>query len=348
MTASPMTRTLHLFALSLALSLAVVALPGCGKSLKLKGARAALTRVESTVTTTSSGTVEAEQQAILGFGGAGRVQRIRVRAGDVVRKGQVLAELENADLLRIRQDTEHEVTRAQELFTSGLMSRVALDDARRAFEIARMNLERSLIRAPFDGLISEMNLKLGETAQPGGTSLLPGAAAAPLRIIDQKERLIKGSIDELDLGRIRPGAPARIRILAARPEPFTAKVVRVVPFVSTIKEQDRTSQVEFRLTETPPSLLPAGASADIEVIVEQREKVLAVPARTILGLGERRYAFVLEEGRLKRRDVKLGLGNFERREILSGIREGDTVVFPPDDAELKDGARAEIEIQAWP
>jgi HlyD family secretion protein len=235
------------------------------------------------------------------------------------------------------------VTRAKELFASGLMARVALDDAQRALEIARMNQERSIIRAPFDGLVTEMNLKLGEAAQ-----ISPTGANAPIRLIDQKDRIIKGSIDELDLSRIRLGASARIKILASRPEPYKAEVVRVVPFVSTIKEQDRTSQVEFRLLEKPAQLLPAGASADIEVIVEAKDGMLAIPARTVLGLGDKRYVYVFNDGRLRKQDIRIGLGNFERREIVSGLQKGDTVVFPPDDAELREGSRAEVEMTPWP
>jgi len=331
----------------LLLLILIVALPmassGCGKPIKLKGAKASLTRVESTVTTTSAGTVEAEQQAILSFAGQGRVSRILTKVGKTARKGEALAELENTDLARIRQDAEREVTRAKELFASGLMARVALDDAQRALEIARMNQERSIIRAPFDGLVTEMNLKLGEAAQ-----ISPTGANAPIRLIDQKDRIIKGSIDELDLSRIRLGASARIKILASRPEPYKAEVVRVVPFVSTIKEQDRTSQVEFRLLEKPAQLLPAGASADIEVIVEAKDGMLAIPARTVLGLGDKRYVYVFNDGRLRKQDIRIGLGNFERREIVSGLQKGDTVVFPPDDAELREGSRAEVEMTPWP
>ncbi|MGZ3699505.1 MAG: biotin/lipoyl-binding protein, partial [Bdellovibrionota bacterium] len=74
--------------------LSIPMLTGCKKAPILKAAKATKTHVETTITTTSSGTVDAEQQAALGFTAAGRVSKILVRVGDHVRPGQVLATLD--------------------------------------------------------------------------------------------------------------------------------------------------------------------------------------------------------------------------------------------------------------
>src|SRR5207245_130932 len=74
---------------------------GCSAGIAVRVVEATRARVESTVTTTSSGTVEAEQEAVLSFGLAGRVSSIAVAAGDQVHQGQVLAEIENRDLKTI-------------------------------------------------------------------------------------------------------------------------------------------------------------------------------------------------------------------------------------------------------
>lgn len=341
-------------ALRLAFAVALVApsLAGCSKAPTVKAVEARKLPVETTVTTTSSGTVEAEQQAVLGFSAAGRVGRVNVQTGARVRRGQVLAELENSDLATIHRDAQAELGRAKSLFEAGLVARVALDEARKAAEIARANLDKSIIRAPFDGVVTEVNLEVGElsqsiAAQSSGGSSAAAASLAPIRLIDLKPRLVKGNIDEIDLPKVKAGMRARVKINAVRAEPFEARVTRTVPFISTIKEQDRTSQVELRL-EGAAELVPVGASADIEIIVDSRADALAVPTRALVGRGADRVVFRAAGGKAERAPVKVGVGNYDRTEIREGIRAGDTILFPPDDFELKDGAKIQVEKVSWP
>ena len=315
----------------------------CSPGPQLKAIKAAKASVESTITTTSSGTVDADQQAVLGFSVTGRVMRIHVRLGDTVKRGQILAEIENSDLQTIYHQASDDLGRAQELFKDGLVSKVALDDAKKNLDVARVNLDRSVIRAPFDGVITEQNLQIGELTAHDTTS----SAKAPMRIVDQKPRIVKGDIDEIDLARVHVGSPARIKILAARPTPFLATVSRVVPYVSTTKEQDRTSQIELQITEAE-SAIPVGASADVEVITERKDDVLAVPARAVLGTGDQRYVYRFNDGRIEKTSIKTGVGNYDRRQIIEGLSEGDVVVYPSDTVELKDKLKVKTEILPWP
>ncbi|MGK5085493.1 efflux RND transporter periplasmic adaptor subunit [Bdellovibrionota bacterium FG-1] len=334
-----MTTTTLIFSTILLLALST---EGCSKGPKLKGVKATQTMVETTVSTTSSGTVDAEQQAVLGFSTTGRIAKINVRLGSAARKGQVLAELENIDLRSILDDSENELKRSRELFANGLVSKAALDTAKKNNDIARANLDRTLLRAPFDGVVTEMNLELGELAQ---STVSPTKAL--LRLIDMKPRIIKGEIDEVDLAKVKVGDPARVKIQAARPQPFSAKIRRVVPFVSTTKEQDRTSQIELQMAETE-SLIPVGASADVEIITHTKPEALAVPTRAILGTGGQKYLYRFDGKKIHKTVIKLGVGNYERTEILSGVTNGEVVVYPSDDFELKDDMRVQVELLPWP
>ena len=317
-------------------------LTSCGRPLVLKGVKATETRVEATVTTTTSGTIEAEQQAILSFTTTGRVARINVKVGAEVKKNQILAELDNNDLKTIRDDAERESKRGDELFKEGLISRAGLDESKKAFEIARSNYERSVIRAPFDGMISDLNLQIGELSQSAPTT------KAPMQIMDLKPRIIKGEIDEADLGKVKVGSPARVKILAMRrKEPFEAEVTQVVPFVGTTREQDRTSRIELRFKNVT-ELIPVGASADVEIIVNSKEGVTALPTRAVVGSGSKRSVFVWDGARLQKREVQLGLGNYDRTEIVSGIKSGETVALPGEDIELVDGMKAKVDTSPWP
>ncbi len=216
----------------------------CKKAAELKAVKVTKADVESTVTTISSGTVTAEQQAVLAFGVVGRINHISVKLGDIVKRGQILAELENSDLQVGYQQTAKEWERAQKLFAEGLISQVSLDESRRTAEIARANLDKTIIKAPFDGIVTEQNLQLGESSQTGTQ-----VTKNPIRLIDLKPRIVKGDIDEIDLGHVKIGQRGRIRVPASRTEPFTAEVRRVVPYVDTTKDQDRTSQIELTILD---------------------------------------------------------------------------------------------------
>lgn len=321
------------------LVLTIATLVACGPKTKVKAVKATRTRVESTVTTVSSGTVYADLQAALGFNTNGRVTAIHAKLGDRVTKGTVLAELDNADLRAGFDTAESEWKRSEQLFKEGLIARAALDEARRAFEAARSALERSVIRAPFDGLVTEVNLHLGELAQNN--------TKTPLRLVDTKPRIVKGEIDEIDLAKVKEGAPARLKILAVRTEPFKGVVTRVVPFIGTSREQDRSSPIELAFGE-PTENVPVGATTDIEIVVDSKDGALAVPSRSIFGSGAKRHVFAVDGAKSVRREVKLGVGNYERTEILEGLKEGDLVIVPGEDTELADGKRVEAEVAPWP
>lgn len=326
----------------------------CKPALKTKGYHPNFTEVESTVTTTSAGTVDAENQAALGFTAAGRVSAIHINIGSRVKKGKILAQLENTDLRIVFEDSEKELKRARTLLEKGLLSESGFDEIKRASEIAKSNYERTLVRAPFDGVITELNLELGELASSAlGSASLSAAPKAALRIVDENPRVIKGEVDEMDLAKLRPHMPARIRIPAVQSKPFEGEVYRWANFVNSTKDKDRTSTVEFRLKpESVQNLqIPVGASADIEVIIDKKTNVLTLPTRTLVGRASAtgsRSVFILEDGKAKLVPVQVGLGNYDRIEVLSGVDKNATVLVQPDDKELSEGAKVQVEILPWP
>ena len=315
---------------------------GCSATPELKAVKVTVARVESTVTTTSSGTVEARQQAVLGFGIVGRVGQISVRNGDQVKKGQLLAQVENRDLQTVFQDALQENKRSQLLFSSKLISRAAQDESRRNLEIARSNYDKAVIRAPFDGVVTSMNLEVGEMAQAVVSKEKPA-----IRLIDLKPRIVKGNIDEVDLSKVHVGALARIKVPAVGQKPFDGEVTGMVPYISTTREQDRTSEVELGFRENDPRI-PVGASADIEIVVQGKDDALAVPSRLILGSGENRYVFRFNEGKIHRAMIKTGVGNYDRTEVIQGLSAGDTVVYPPDNVDLRDDLKCKVAVLPWP
>jgi HlyD family secretion protein len=309
---------------------------GCGKTPEVKVAAVSKQRLEATVTGVSSGMVRSEQIAELAFGTVGRVKALNVKLGDAVKEGEILAEVENDDLRSRLIVAREELSRRKELTSNHAMSKSSLNQAQSEFDGANTALEKSIIRAPCDGLVAELNLEVGQLSQI--TAVLP---KAPIRVVDLKPRFVRVEIDEVDLPKVKVGMSARIKILAVRREPFLGTVRRVINFISDVREQDRTSEIEVDV-QSEGILLPVGASADVEIVTEVRESAISLPTKAILGRLENRYAYVLNAGQAIRTEISVGLFNYQFSEVLSGLKEGDRIILPSDLVELKDGLKVQI------
>ncbi len=319
-----------------ALCVVIFFVTGCKERPEVRVAPVARAHVEATVSSVNSGTVRAEGNTELAFGTVGRVKEVNVKLGDSVRQGEILAQVENDDLKSRLQSTLEEYERSLRLSKSDAMSQSGVTQARANYDAAVTAYEKSLIKAPYDGVVAELNLEVGELSQI--TAVLP---LAPIRVVDVKPRYVRAEIDEVDLPRVRIDLPARVKILAIRKEPFKAHVRKVVPFVSSIREQDRTSEIELDI-DSEGLLLPAGASADVEVITETKDNVLTVSSRALLGRGEGRYVYMLEGSKLKKVPVKIGIYGYTVSEVVSGLTPHDEVVLPSDKFELTEGLRVNV------
>jgi HlyD family secretion protein len=212
------------------------------------------------------------------------------------------------------------------------------DKAKAAILAAEAGLAKFTIRAPFDGVIAEMNAEVGEWITPSPPLL---TAPAVVDIIDPTSVFVSAPMDEVDSGSIERGQRAKITVDSHPGTVFAGRVQRVAPYVLAIEAQNRTVEVEaeFEDSNLATSLL-AGTSADIEVILEVHENVLRIPTSA---LREGRSVLVPEAGVLVERQIEVGLKNWDFAEVKSGLSEGDQVVVSLDRVEVKPGADIEIE-----
>jgi HlyD family secretion protein len=313
------------------LSMVLAHFTGCKHPPEVSVVVVARGAVEETVTGVNSGTVKAEQLAELAFGAVGRVKEVHADLGQRVTAGAILAEIENDDLRSRLEVAKEELNRAQTLQLSRAASRSNVIQAQGNYDSAVTAYEKSLIRAPFDGIVAERNLEVGQLSQI--TAVIP---LAPIRLIDTKPRYVTVEIDEVDLPKVSVGLSARVKVLAVRREPFKATVRRVIPFVSSIREQDRTSAVELDV-DSEGILLPAGASADVEIVTAVKSDVLVAPTRAVLGRGSKRYVYRLVGSALRKEQVQVGLTGFANCEVLSGVEQGASLALPGERVELSDG-----------
>ncbi|MBI4169086.1 MAG: efflux RND transporter periplasmic adaptor subunit [Acidobacteria bacterium] len=215
--------------------------------------------------------------------------------------------------------------------------RAAAERAQASIELAAANLAKSVLRAPFDGIVADLDAEVGEWVSPS-----PPAVPIPpvFDIIDPSSIYVSAPLDEVDAGRIVPGLSARVTLDPFPDRSFEGRVTRVAPYVQDREEQNRTLEVEvdFLDAATTRALLP-GTSADVEIILNAEANVLRVPTYALLE-GDR--VLVFNDGHLADRKVRTGLRNWEYTEIEEGLLEGDPVVVSLDREEVKAGARATI------
>ncbi|HQR48133.1 MAG TPA: efflux RND transporter periplasmic adaptor subunit [Steroidobacteraceae bacterium] len=201
-------------------------------------------------------------------------------------------------------------------------------------DAASARLERTLLRAPFAGIVAEINGEVGEFVTPSPVGI---ATPPAVDVVDSSCIYITAPIDEVDAPRVRPGMPARVTLDAFKDRSFRAHVRRVAPYVLELEKQARTVEVEAEIEDRDDALLLPGYSADLEVILAERPDVLRVPTRALI---EGNRVFVLEGGRVHERKVTTGIGNWEYTEVTQGLAAGDRVVVSIDREGLKDGAEA--------
>ena len=202
--------------------------------------------------------------------------------------------------------------------------------------VAQANIDRTILRAPFDGVIAEINGELGEFVTPSPV----GVPTPPtVDVVDNSCLYISAPIDEVDAPAVRAGQRVQITLDAFPGRKFPGFVRRVAPYVLDTEKQARTVEIEAEIENPQASNLLPGYSADVEVILETRDNVLRIPTQALLD-GQR--VFVLDEvgGVLRQRQVTRGVANWEFTEILEGLAEGDLVVLSVDRDGVQDGARA--------
>ncbi len=206
-------------------------------------------------------------------------------------------------------------------------------------ETIQAQLEKTILRAPFGGIVAEVNGEIGEfiTPSPTGVATLPA-----IDLISLDDIYVTAPIDEMDAAQIFVGMESRISLDAFVDKQFSGKVLRIAPYVLEQAKQARTVEVEcgFIKSEKTANLL-AGYSADVEIILDVRDDVLRIPTESLLEDGSV-YVLDRQNNLVEKRPVKTGLANWRYTEVLTGLDEGEWLVTSLGREGLKDGAAAVI------
>jgi len=205
-------------------------------------------------------------------------------------------------------------------------------------EVIEASLERTMLIAPFDGVVAEIEGELGEYVTPSPV----GVATKPtVDLIDSSCIYISAPIDEIDAPEVVSGMTARISMDAFGNQEFPATVRRVAPYVLDLEKQARTVEIEAIFDNPNQTLLP-GYSADIEVIIDRVENVLSIPTQLIM---RDNYVYVIdpETMTLTKEQIEIGIGNWQYTEVTNGLSKDDQVVLSVDREGVKAGIVVVVE-----
>ncbi|MEQ8743530.1 efflux RND transporter periplasmic adaptor subunit [Parasphingorhabdus sp.] len=281
-------------------------------------------------TLTAAGTVRLRRETSLGFTTGGKVASVRYEEGDRVKRGAILAALDNstvaADLSAARAErdrAEAEYDRIEKLYKDGWVTKSRLEQSEAAARAARARIEATeftsrtaYIRAPSNGIILSRNIDAGQIVAAGMSALVLGE-------ID-KGFVLRVPMTDIDAARLSTGMPAKILLSAVSDTPLDAVVSEMD---GRADEQTGTFEVNFALPAS--DRLRSGQLGMVEVLVpRQTSATFAVPANAIFGVrtGEGLVFVVDDKNRVKQRNVRIGKLTDKNLEILSGLAEGDIIV----------------------
>jgi HlyD family secretion protein len=221
-------------------------------------------------------------------------------------------------------------------------ARAQVGEAEARIEAAKADTSRTVLRAPFAGVVAEVNGEVGEylTPSPPGIPTLPA-----VDLIDDSCLYVSAPIDEVDAAKLKVGMSGRITLDAYRGRSFRGHIRRIAPYVLALEKQARTVEVEVEFDDPVEARhLLVGYSADIEIMIEGRDGVTRIPTSALMP--GNRVLVLGQEGTLEERHIEIGLSNWEYTEVRSGLVRGERVVTSLDREGVKAEARAVVEMKS--
>ena len=237
------------------------------------------------------------------------------------------------------EQADKTITRAQSLQAECKATRAVVETSRARVGVAKANLDRTRLTAPFSGIIAQINGELSEFVTPSPIGIPTPPA---VDIVDVSCFYVTAPIDEVDAAVIDTGLPASISLDAFGDRHFSGRVRRIAPFVLDREKQARTVDVEVEFTRPEDfKHLLAGYSADVEIVLDARKNTLRIPTHAILD-GKRVFVYLPDRSVIRERSIQTGLSNWEYTEVVSGLKPGEQVVVNVDRSGIADGAPAVV------
>jgi HlyD family secretion protein len=324
---------------------------------------------------TASGYVVARRKAVVSAKIQGRLSELRVEEGSVVREGEILARLESidyeaavararaavqraeADLAEYRRQLRLSEDLARQKIVSedqreAAASRVKIAEAQVAQAAAdqafvEAQLQNTVIRAPFSGVVVKKMAEVGESVAP----IPPGvnistSSGAIVALADLGTLEVEADVAEANVAKVAGGQPAEVTVEAIPDRRYKAVLRQVIPTADRTKA---TVQVKVTILDKDKDLKPE-MSAKVTFLEPEKEQkadkavaesVVLVPRAAVVTRDGKSTVFLVREGKAQARAVVLGTERQSQVIVTDGLKGGETIVSKPGE-ELKDGASVRV------
>ena len=324
-----------------------------------------VTRGDITEKAVAVGQIDPRQKFHIKSKISGIVKRCPAEVGDRIKSGDPIIEISPDPTPDELLEAEHQVKTAQlsfdrarvdwehsqELAREGIESVNSRDVQKEAYDRARIELTRAkdrlqliqegrvsgrgenmetIIRAPAEGILLQRLVNTGDPVVPL-TSYQAGTELATLA--DMSDLIFKGTVDEIDVGKLTIGMPVRLKIGALPDQAVTGKLSRIAP-QAIEKDNAKLFEVEIEIDSVKGVLLRAGYSANADIVIREKKNILLIPERLVIFEDDGAKTSVelpggTPEAEPKKVAIKVGLSDGLNIEVVSGIQEGEKVVQRP-------------------
>ncbi|MBL0179611.1 MAG: efflux RND transporter periplasmic adaptor subunit [Gemmatimonadetes bacterium] len=289
------------------------------------------------LTVSATGLVRTDASATIKAETGGTVEAVTVRAGDRVKKGQVLARLDPKPLDLAVQEAEARLRQAEITYNSEVVadstvegsvrperraymrSKAGIDGALVGLEKAKLERERAVVLAPFDGMVERVSISLGERI---------GAGAEVAVVVDLMNLRVEAQVQEQDLAKLRVGGDAFITVAATSDKPIRGTIAAILPMVDSVT---RAGKAVVRVRGD--GMLRPGMYASLRLEANRLTNRTIVPQRAVIERDGRPLVFVVRDGVAMWEYIQRGESNGREMEVLpdttSGlipVKKGDIVL----------------------
>ncbi len=299
---------------------------------------------------------------------SGRIEKISVKAGQQVKRNDTILRIDPSRLLFKKQQLDLSVKRsliqrdlvhrdlqnAVELQQTGTIAENKVQDLRSQYDLAAISYEQQMLElkditdqlgktvvlAPMNGVITNLYVEEGEIAVSAVSGFQNGTAIATIADISSLE--VVSQIGEVDYVHLKLGQRVIIRPEAIENARTSGKITFIALNAKKESNQELGSfEVRISVDEVIPGIAP-GINVNVEFILKEKKDVLAVPFRCVQREGRKHYVMMRGPGGkddIVRREVEVGSTDYRNYEILSGLKEGDTVVYKRESSESRRGGQ---------
>jgi HlyD family secretion protein len=250
------------------------------------------------------------------------------------------------------EDAERDLRRKEALYEKGFIAEQDVEDARKQYENSKIQLqlaqkqlwamlggesnvdvenidlegtENITLTSSIDGVVTSINVEEGEKIT-SGTQAIGGGGTAIMTVADLSEMIVKASINEVDVGKLKRGQRVEIGFDAIKGKVYHGKVRRISPSGSE-EENLVVYPVEVEIMNSDERIRP-GMTADLDIIIAEAESVICIPKHAVINREGKTIVNIKKEDKFVPQEVITGVEDDVKIEIKSGLSEGDALMIP--------------------